>query len=427
MITRLRAQNFKSWRDTGDLRLAPLTGLFGANSSGKSSILQTLLLLRQTAVSTDPGRPLNLGDETALVDLGSFIDVLHAHDPDSTLRLSISWKGPRPLPTQSLQFLGPITFDLTLREVGGNVRIIEFAYRDVRDWGVSVSSQTDGSYSSTTYKSDRVPIKPVEKLEPPVAWAFNQTSGQPPADAWGVRLSLHGELFRLHYLGPLRYDPKRSYLWGGSRPREIGRDGELAIQALLASRTGDNPIELLVAEALKKIGLVFSFRLEPVGPNRRDYEVRIKTTEQSSEVLLTDAGFGISQILPILVLCYNTPPSSVLILEQPETHLHPAAQAELADVLMDVVAKREIQIIIESHSEHLLRRIQRRIAEEKFCAADAAIYFCEIENGESKATPLELTGDGFIKNWPKNFFGDEMGDLSAMTEAAAKRHLAPAK
>ena len=93
MITRLRAENFKSWRDTGDLRLAPLTGLFGAKSSGKSSILQTLLVLRQTAASLDPKMVLDLGGEGAPVQLGSFRDVIHRHAEGAALKISLSSDG----------------------------------------------------------------------------------------------------------------------------------------------------------------------------------------------------------------------------------------------------------------------------------------------------------------------------------------------
>jgi predicted ATPase len=86
-----------------------------------------------------------------------------------------------------------------------------------------------------------------------------------------------------------------------------------------------------------------------------------------------------------------------------------------------VVKSRKLQIIVESHSEHLLRRIQRRIAEEQFPAQDASMYFCRIEKGESHATALELTNEGFIKNWPKDFFGDEMGEVAALAKESIRR------
>jgi predicted ATPase len=141
-------------------------------------------------------------------------------------------------------------------------------------------------------------------------------------------------------------------------------------------------------------------------------------------------GFGVSQILPVLVLCYYVPEGSTLILEQPEIHLHPAVQAGLADVFIDAIKTRKIQIIVESHSEHLLRRLQRRVAEESesLSNTDIAIYFCATgQDGTSQLTTLNLDPFGNITNWPPGFFGDEMGDLVAMTEAAMKRQLTQSK
>jgi predicted ATPase len=82
---------------------------------------------------------------------------------------------------------------------------------------------------------------------------------------------------------------------------------------------------------------------------------------------------------------------------------------------------------MESHSEHLLRRLQRRIAEGELPAEDAAVYFCSMENGASKAEELKIGDDGLVKNWPKDFFGDEMGEVAALTEAAMKRHVSHTK
>ncbi|MYG06269.1 DUF3696 domain-containing protein [Candidatus Poribacteria bacterium] len=132
-------------------------------------------------------------------------------------------------------------------------------------------------------------------------------------------------------------------------------------------------------------------------------------------------GYGLADVLPMLVLCYYTPKGSTLILEQPGIHLHPMAQADLADLLIEVITERNLQILIESHSEHLLNRLQRRVAEEKIAADQTALYFCRYIDGASKIDRLEMDEFGNIANWPENFFGDEMGDLFAMTEAQRER------
>ena len=396
MITGLRAQNFKSWKDTGDLRIAPLTGLFGANSSGKTGILQALLVLKQSAEFPDPGRALYFGDERTPFDLGTFSDVIHGHDVGLELRLWLCWQA---RPTGSLE--------AAFSERDGRLHLSQFACK-LGNEALGIREESDG-FSCTR---DGVTWFGVES-----PWGVHTAS------VHGPDFALQRVLEGLNYLGPLRQRPRRApHVWSGSTPWGVGPDGGEFAQALLSTLGGRRTIEA-VAGALRSMKLIDAFRIEAVAPGRRDYEIRLKKTGASAEVLLPDVGCGVSQVLPVLVLCYYADEGSTLVIEQPELHLHPAAQSELADVLIDVVKNRNMQIILESHSEHLLRRLQRRIAEGQFEAGDAALYFCEMDNGASKCTPLELTSEGFIKNWPKDFFGDEMGDIAAISEEAMKRRL----
>jgi len=287
------------------------------------------------------------------------------------------------------------------------------------------------------YMAERAPGRP-SSLPSPVkcygfpeeAMAYYKNTGFLP----GFVLEFTRLFSKLAYLGPLREYPSRSYLWTGERPVDVGWRGEQAVAALLAARAAGpksgrgagrsrryKPIEESIAEWLKKMGLISSFTLNPIAENRKDYEVRVRRSPSSAEVLITDVGFGVSQVLPVLVLCYYVPPGSIILLEQPEIHLHPSVQAALADVFIDVVKERDVQIIVESHSEHLLRRLQRRIAEEKLSPEDTALYFCRMEDGTSQVELLQVDLFGNITNWPNDFFGDKMGDLAAMTEAAMQR------
>lgn len=111
-------------------------------------------------------------------------------------------------------------------------------------------------------------------------------------------------------------------------------------------------------------------------------------------------------------------------MEQPEIHLHPQVQANLADVFIDAIHAREngenrqVQFIVESHSEHLLNRLQLRIAERRLKPDEVAIYFCSHGRKGAVMEQLRVDEDGEIENWPPDFFGDEMADIAGRTLAA---------
>ena len=118
-------------------------------------------------------------------------------------------------------------------------------------------------------------------------------------------------------------------------------------------------------------------------------------------------------------------------MEQPEIHLHPSAQANLADVMIDVIRSKEqekgegvarnIQLLIETHSEHFLRRLQRRIVEGKVHPDEVALYFVNTDTKPFSLEELQVNEYGEIKNWPKNFFGDQMGDILARADKANQK------
>ena len=226
---------------------------------------------------------------------------------------------------------------------------------------------------------------------------------------------------RILYLGPLRDNPRPHYNWTGKPPEGVGRHGEEMVSALFSSRLQSSDLDEHVPKWLRSLGLIDSYRLAPVPRSQKDYEFLVTKHKGGPEVRLTDVGFGVSQVLPVLILCYYAPEGSILILEQPEAHLHPKVQSELADVLIDAVKNRDLQIIVESHSEHLIHRLMRRTAEEQLSVRDTALYFCQINDGVSEIEPLQVDEYGNIDNWPQEFFGDVTGDLIKQGRAEMDR------
>jgi predicted ATPase len=238
----------------------------------------------------------------------------------------------------------------------------------------------------------------------------------------------------IFYLGPLRDHPRREYQWSGSPPSDVGRRGERAIEAILSAtqrgekrnlggKTHYKAFDEMIGYWLKYLGLIHEFKVEEIGTDSNLYRTKVKRDQYSPSALLTDVGFGVSQVLPALVLLYYVPEGSIVLMEQPEIHLHPAVQSGLADVILKVAETRKLQVIVESHSEHMLRRFQRRVAEGVTQNDKVKLYFCDSKGGESKLLDLDLDIFGEIKNWPTNFFGDELGEIAAMRKAILKRKI----
>ena len=451
MLTHLRIRNFKSWRDTGSVRLAPITVLFGSNSAGKSSIIQFLLMLKQTVESPDRRRVLHPGDERTLVDLGTFGDLVYDHDETLRVAFEVQWRLPETLsfsnPRDRVKYSGEdLRFEASVgtdpRTSQVFVERLQYTLGSVEDRCLRVGMEPGKSGYKLTphgYKLVRNPGR-AWQLPPPVRfYGFPDEvfSYYQNADFLAsFTLSLERQFRGLQYLGPLRNRPKRSYPWAGEVPEHVGWSGGRAVEALLAAKDREISrgfkkralsFQALVAAWLKQMGLLYSFEARSIAEHRKEYEVVVKTRASAEEVNLTDVGFGISQILPVIVSCFYAAPHTTVLMEQPELHLHPAVQSEMADLFIEAIHAREdgedrgMQFIIESHSEHFLHRLQRRVAEERLKQDEVALYFCENGIEGSELRPLDVDLYGNIANWPAGFFGDEMGDLVAMTEAAARR------
>lgn len=451
MITHLRIKNFKGWTDSGDIRMAPLTVLFGTNSAGKTSIPQLLLMLRQTLESADRKRVLHLGDKSTLVDLGLYEDVIYKRDLNRTLEFEIGWKQLPPVivddPLSEFRLeASTILFEVAIKADRHRQPVVDrFAYRPSNSPGaltVGMKRRTSGTQYDLFFEGYKPVRQPGRAWPLPAPYHFHAFPDeaiayyQNTAFVADLALRLQEIMRSVYHVGPLREYPNRTYLWSGEQHQHVGQRGERMIESILAAKDrGFNwrpkqrrkPLDKLVAEQLRSMGLIDDFEVRPIAEGRKEYDVLLQTHPKLPKVNLTDVGFGVSQVLPVIVECFCTPPNSTVIFEQPEIHLHPRVQADLADVFIDAVRarengdKRNVQFIVESHSEHFLRRLQRRIAEESLAPDESAMYFIYHEGAEAKIKQLEVDRFGNILNWPPNFFGDEMADLVARSEAQARR------
>ena len=473
MLTHLRIRNFKAWRDTGPVRLAPLTVIFGANSAGKSSLGHLLLALQQTARSTDRKRALHLGDSSSQIDLGTFSDCVYGHDLAQPLAFELGWQLPKTLdvrdPLLPAKRYSGDAMRLAVELLAGKaaqpeVQAMVYALEASSVTALDVALRRDKS-RKFTLSSDHYGFKmadgrkwPLE--EPEKFYRLSDISAARFKNAGFMAdfaLATEAMLDSLSYLGPLRSHPQRIYQWSGDTPASVGSMGEQTIAAILAAqgdgrqlnrgpRRAKQGFAEFIAAWLKDLGVIHDFSVRPVAEGRKEYEVLVRTGAKAAEVKITDVGFGVSQVLPALVQAFYCPPHSTVWLvqafycpphstvwmEQPEIHLHPQVQAELADVFISAIQARQdgveraIQLIVESHSEHFLNRLQRRVAEGVLTPDDVAVYFCRRTPSGTELEPLRLNLFGDIENWPPNFFGDEMADIAARTLAAMARKKADA-
>lgn len=421
MFTTIRLTNFKVWEDSGEIPLKPVTLLLGTNSSGKSTLIQSLLLLKQTVRAPDRSVHLNLGGDEVndLFNFGDFDDVLRQGTiSPRQFSLSFSFQSKADSRVSNGNFYcsygknssgGVAIQDWMLRTGERKFRAVR---REKGAYSVVIDDEgqpRDKGRQLTPERSITLPAEVISML------------GQDGAALEDLSLAIRRELEGIVYLGPLRRKPERDYVWNKSNPGEIGSDGHRAIDVLLASSLmkSDEQNRIIdgVSKWLKRMKVADKLEVKQLGRSTR-YELVIH--RNGVEANLRDVGIGISQVLPVLTLAYFAPRFSTIILEEPEIHLHPLAQSVLAELFVTVSKERDVQFIVETHSEHLFRRMQTLIARQDITPEDTAMYFVEREANAAKMRILSLDEVGRVKNWPEGFFGDALGETREQTELAIK-------
>ncbi|MBV6447966.1 DUF3696 domain-containing protein [Nitrosomonas sp.] len=434
MLTHLKLENFKIWRSTGPIRLAPITLLLGTNSSGKSSLIQSLLLIRQTVKGDDPNLDLNLGNPDAgdSVTLGQFKDLLCRHgaasESTSATQVGIEFRW-----SEDGLAENSTLFSARYRKGTAGSAELDYLRLGKDNQGFTVHRRKHGIYR-LQLAGERNSLRQSADFRPERSFAFSAATlnrlGEHAEAIRPIGPALLDELGRIIYLGPVRRLAQRDYVWAGRIPAHIGDDGAKAVDALIASgvarqaakkRNQPVPAEAQLFEQtirwLKDMNLADGLAIRALGNSAR-YELLIENGDQASN--LKDVGVGVSQVIPVIVAALFAQPGHIVIVEEPESHLHPLAQSKLAELLAQVSKERNIQFIVETHSEHLFRRMQTLIAKQQIIPKDAAMYFVERDGKAARMRPLELDDFGTVKNWPPNFFGDSVGEARAQAMARAQ-------
>lgn len=238
----------------------------------------------------------------------------------------------------------------------------------------------------------------------------------------------------VHYLGPLRLDPEGTYRQGhAGLVATLGKKGEYAVAVLHARqdqptkcplRDGsfvDKPLGDAVNYWLEQFGIASSARTEYVG--RHGVELSFVDPQTGDPRHPTAVGVGASQILPVIVLCLLASPGELILMEQPELHLHPAPQQVLGDFLLGI-ARSGRQLVVETHSEYLINRLRLLVVRDDTDETRSLtqIWYGRRADGRTAFQSLEPNEFGSFDEWPDGFF--DQGPTEAeeiVREAAAKR------
>lgn len=453
----IRLQRFKGFKDSGWIELKPITLLFGYNSSGKSTILKALLMLKQSLENPAKEVPFVFSSDRG-VDIGSYEDVVYMHKIDNNNPIIISMRVDVPAsirimnnyknlftnmlmnedlsivdyvtgknePLSQIEFLIKISYHKTKKAMV----ITDFLLKDEK--GNSILEMKRGiSEDAKLYFISDYSKENIGELQ--LGWNTFLPLVNNEYSLFGIILNQVKEeitktLQSLSNIGPLRIEPNRVEFFTGENPSTVGTRGQDAMKLLYLGELDKKKkgIEGKINEWLKHYN--YRFKWEFLKTNFGQFV--LIDTRTNLEVSIKDVGFGISQVLPVVIQVYFADRGDTLLLEQPEIHLHSQAQAELADLFLDAIDfyrskdngnKQKKRLIIETHSENLLLRLRRRIAENyldkkakiKADPNDIAIYFIENKNSTSIAHHLKINEKGEFVDLPDEFakfFSDDFNE-----------------
>lgn len=493
MINSLRLRNFKAFKDSGEIPLPRLTCLVGRNSSGKSSLLHALLLLRQSNEERGMSSPLpQLLLNGASYEAGTFEDVVFDHR--TALELGVTFNAchepKEPGASKLPAGLVPLQTARALPRWIGIYR--PFGLVNAARLGRRVS--TDISYFFAHEKPFGPALSRLEvKVDEVGSALFKRASGSSREQHWRMytsdlppsSLSIvfpGGRLFPrieprtkvydkvgphlkkrindfayfalsgfaevafflqdVRFLGPFRTPPRRRYVFTGFAAADAGPSGEQAVDLLIMEallRPKERQfLRKSVSFWLRRLGLAQSIRVRDLARRSNLFELVLGGAGWAASANFADVGFGISQVLPVIVQGMLTPAGGTYVVQQPELHLHPDAQAGLADFFV-YLAQRGIRCVVETHSEYFLLRLRREMAEghkprsiglpaeeslsaKPLARSDVAVVLIEERKSDGNHTVRLEIGQSFqFENLPRDFMSQAIADRVGLLKALKKR------
>jgi predicted ATPase len=421
-ITEIAVRGFKSLAEERRFEIRPLTILAGANSSGKSSAIQPLLLLKQTLEATyDPG-PLLLNGPN--VRFTSAEQLLASSDAKSHKNFTVEIrKSADPI---AMTFADPIAMTFVHRKRNKGFEIDNMRYGDVilkQDMSEEfIPESVIPQHMISAKENLQKTLHNSKNNEYIIQWDIVRercflivqlSVKNKQTDLWMSSifttsgLGYDNHIRRVIHIPGLRGNPERTY-----KTTAVGDEFPGTFENYVASiinhwqSKGDSRLAQL-SESLERLGLTWGVEARPLDDTQVELRVgRLKkrsATGKQDLVNISDVGFGVSQTLPVLVALLTAQPGQMVYIEQPEIHLHPRAQSAMAHILADA-ALRGVRVVVETHSSLLLRSIQTLVAEGYIPSQEVMLHwFKRRDDGVTDVTSTELDDSGAYGDWPEDF------------------------
>jgi len=477
MITRLEIENIRIFEGAWQFSLPPLSVFCGTNNSGKSTIIKTLLLLRQSQDIREQRseRQGKLGLVGQQVDFGNYSSLVSHNEIERDILIAVSIEDKMPaalyhilcrLHNEKLSSTEAVSYQLKARFSFGinaktemaNVPVLKKTNYEISvngkkllAWEVVIADSWEPNEPRYEIRIPNPLFVQLGESAPNLEMRcfktslkgilpFGLTMMQPlPPIIREVTSDLEKALSDIHYLGPLRSPGKRHYV--GSPNLETDDPTGESIPFLLTDSAIYHskvfhclPNRQASEESLAKALNFWLYYLrtgkEPA-PNDDNaeidvsikselyVEIKIKSVTETQHYPLIDSGFGYSQVLPILVKGLLAKPGQTLMVEQPELHLNPALQVRLAEFLVAMVRAGK-QVLIETHSEHIIDTIRVLNVEDETGQLEkmSRIFFIDID--KPSVLPLDIQKDGSVPDWPPHFFGEAASLTGRLLRAQKK-------
>ena len=456
-ISSITLKNFKGFKELKDMKIKPVTVLCGTNSCGKSTILQSLLLYKQSLENQDPNKMLTL--KGRFTNLGKFEDLIFQKNLDNIITFDFKLQFDKSFPIRfnekhfqsdcidysiSLKAFKTKGFLQDFKVIEQNISLSNKENKNIIKIKIA-SLEEDDTYNIIAYFRD-------EKIEFTVKPSFDnlfiqywRRSGNLDVlktDVFLITSVMMPRTFKhlfdtYTYLGPLRQEPLRGYQYN-EIPTEIGTKGENAAYFYYTEK--DKPIknhyfynnrqkqfipkeELTLLEAMQEwLELMNIKKFVPELVNGIVYLNLDSVSAHSTRVSIADVGFGVSQIFPILLQGLRMQEGATLLLEQPEIHLHPNIQMQMSDYFIALALSKK-RVIAETHSDHVINRLVRRIVEDKTGKLKdlIAIYFIKPTPEGATYEEIQIDDKHGIVNWPNGFFDQVANEQQKIILAGIKK------